>query len=69
MIPMAAPEKLDLRSHDAAGASRRLVHAETRRRGGEKIVDDAVESFLERSRAKVDWPPFSRHLVNRIRIG
>ena len=54
MIPMAAPEKLDLRSHDAAGASRRLVHAETRRRGGEKIVDNAVESFLERSRAKVD---------------
>ena len=54
MRPMAAPEKLDLRSHDAAGASQRLVHAETRRRGGEKIVDNAVESFLERSRAKVD---------------
>ena len=31
---MAAPEKLDLRSHDAAGAFLRLFHAETRRGGG-----------------------------------
>ena len=43
-----------------------MVHAETRRRGGEKIVDDAVESFLERSHAKVDYraifPPTLRVL-------
>ena len=31
-----------------------MVHAETRRRGGEEIVDEVVKSFLERSRAKVD---------------
>ncbi len=44
---MTAPEKLDLRSHDAAVASLRLVHAEARRGGGEKIF-----------KLTVDWPPY-----------
>ena len=44
---MAAPEKLDLRSHDAAGAFLRLFHAEARRRGGEKNF-----------KLTVDWLPY-----------
>ena len=43
-----------LQAHSWVASARNLFHAEARRRGGEKIVDDAVESFLERSRAKVD---------------
>lgn len=31
-----------------------VVHAETRRRGGWKLVDDAMQAFLERGSAKVD---------------
>ena len=35
-------------------SSRRLVHAEARRHGGEEIVDEVVELFLEKGSPKVD---------------